>query len=184
MLCWRRETRTVAFVTFIAGMIGLSGRNYLGIGVGAMERITTYPFPIWLAWIGVAGHRIGKRFLCRGLGLWLQALRLANSDRLCARRAQLQRIGLIAVAIPAPERQSGLRFDLLRETSSNLLRRNLLRGAALQVRRQNKAAIFAERSVLKQSGLVLGKLGGQVLAFRLDEGPANPGASLRRAPDD
>jgi hypothetical membrane protein len=41
MLCWRRETRTVAFVTFIAAVVGLSAftllatRNYLGMPEGS-----------------------------------------------------------------------------------------------------------------------------------------------------
>jgi hypothetical protein len=32
------------------GMLGM--RVYLGLGVGGMERIVAYPFPLWLAGMG------------------------------------------------------------------------------------------------------------------------------------
>lgn len=58
MLSWRHETRLLGVLTLCAGLIGLFGfaslgaRAYLGLGVGGMERVTAYPFPLWIAAIG------------------------------------------------------------------------------------------------------------------------------------
>jgi hypothetical membrane protein len=59
MLSGRPPARKLGLVTFGAGIIGLAGlgflatRSYLGLGVGGMERVTAYPFPLWLAAMGV-----------------------------------------------------------------------------------------------------------------------------------
>jgi hypothetical membrane protein len=65
MLGWRRETRLMGALTLCAGLIGLFGficlgaRTYLGLGVGGMERITAYPFPLWIAAMGALLWRRG-----------------------------------------------------------------------------------------------------------------------------
>lgn len=59
MLDWRRETWLMGALTLAAGLVGLCGfvllavHVYLGLGVGSIERITAYPFPLWLAAMGV-----------------------------------------------------------------------------------------------------------------------------------
>ena len=61
----RRETRLMGALTLAAGLIGLFGfaclgtHAYLGLGVGVMERVTTYPFPLWIAAMGVLLLRRG-----------------------------------------------------------------------------------------------------------------------------
>ena len=58
MLGFRPETRLMGALTLCAGLIGLFGfaclgtHAYLGLGVGGIERITAYPFPLWLAAMG------------------------------------------------------------------------------------------------------------------------------------
>ena len=37
----------------LAGLAGLAGRFDLGLGAGVIERIAAYPFPLWLAGMGV-----------------------------------------------------------------------------------------------------------------------------------
>jgi hypothetical membrane protein len=37
----------------LAGLAGLAGRLDFGLGAGAVERIAAYPFPLWLAGMGV-----------------------------------------------------------------------------------------------------------------------------------
>jgi len=65
MLSWRSATRNAGFIAFSAGVIGLLGigflamRTYLGLGVGGMERLVAYPFPLWLASMGVLLLRNG-----------------------------------------------------------------------------------------------------------------------------
>ena len=59
MAQWRRSTRNWGFVTLIVGIVGLIGlglmamRLDLGLGVGGVERFVAYPFPLWLAVMGV-----------------------------------------------------------------------------------------------------------------------------------
>jgi len=58
MLTSRHPPRTLGFITLAAGVIGLLGlvllglRVYPGLGVGGMERVVAYPFPLWLAGMG------------------------------------------------------------------------------------------------------------------------------------
>jgi hypothetical membrane protein len=58
MLVWRRETRMMGLIAFGAGAVGLlavgclTAGLYPGLGVGGMERLSAYPFPIWLAGMG------------------------------------------------------------------------------------------------------------------------------------
>jgi hypothetical membrane protein len=65
MLSWRPETRLMGALTLCAGVIGLFGfaclgaHAYLGLGVGGMERITAYPFPLWIAAMGALLLRRG-----------------------------------------------------------------------------------------------------------------------------
>ena len=37
----------------LAGLVGLAGGFHFGLGAGAIERIAAYPFPLWLAGMGV-----------------------------------------------------------------------------------------------------------------------------------
>jgi hypothetical membrane protein len=59
MAQWRRSTRNLGLVTLFVGLVGLTGlalmamRLYLGLGVGGMERLVAYPFPLWLAVMGL-----------------------------------------------------------------------------------------------------------------------------------
>jgi hypothetical membrane protein len=59
MLCWRPAARAMGLIAFAAGALGLLGfgflatRLYLGLGAGGMERVTAYPFPLWLAGMGI-----------------------------------------------------------------------------------------------------------------------------------
>jgi hypothetical membrane protein len=54
-----RPARKLGLVTLAMGAVGLLGiamlglRVYLGLGVGGMERLVAYPFPLWLAGMGV-----------------------------------------------------------------------------------------------------------------------------------
>jgi hypothetical membrane protein len=65
MLRWRRETKLMGALTLCAGLVGLFGfallgaHAYLGLGVGGMERITAYPFPLWIAAMGALLLRRG-----------------------------------------------------------------------------------------------------------------------------
>jgi hypothetical membrane protein len=51
--------RLIRFYSAFSGLIGLIGLslffsgNYLGLGIGGMERITAYPLTVWLIVIGV-----------------------------------------------------------------------------------------------------------------------------------
>ena len=59
MARWRRSTRNLGVITLVVGVVGLTGvglmamRVYLGLGVGGLERLIAYPFPLWLAVMGV-----------------------------------------------------------------------------------------------------------------------------------
>ncbi len=59
MLIAPQPARNLGLVTLVAGVIGLLGivllglRADLGLGVGGMERVVAYPFPLWLAGMGV-----------------------------------------------------------------------------------------------------------------------------------
>jgi hypothetical membrane protein len=54
-----QPARRLGLVTLAAGVVGLVGivllglRADLGLGVGGMERLVAYPFPLWLAGMGV-----------------------------------------------------------------------------------------------------------------------------------
>jgi hypothetical membrane protein len=58
MLSWTRATRLTGLIVFSLGATGLLAlgflamRIYPGLGVGGMERLTAYPFPLWLAGMG------------------------------------------------------------------------------------------------------------------------------------
>ena len=53
-----RATRQIALFSLAAGLLGLAGlvclatRHYFGLGVGGMERVTAYPFTLWIAGVG------------------------------------------------------------------------------------------------------------------------------------
>jgi hypothetical membrane protein len=53
-----RPTRRIAVFSLAAGLLGLAGlvclatRHYFGLGVGGMERVTAYPFTLWIAGMG------------------------------------------------------------------------------------------------------------------------------------
>jgi hypothetical membrane protein len=55
---WRGQTRGIGALTLAAGSLGLLGvallaaKTYLGFGVGGMERIAAYPFPLAIATLG------------------------------------------------------------------------------------------------------------------------------------
>jgi hypothetical protein len=54
-----RPARRIAVFSLAAGLLGLTGlvclatRYYFGLGVGGMERVTAYPFTLWIAGMGV-----------------------------------------------------------------------------------------------------------------------------------
>jgi hypothetical membrane protein len=58
MLRWRRATRAMGVIALAAGLTGLTAIGflaahiYLGLGVGGMERVAAYPFPLWIAAMG------------------------------------------------------------------------------------------------------------------------------------
>lgn len=58
LLGWRRSARTMGLIALAAGLTGLTAigflaaRTYLGLGVGGMERVAAYPFPLWIAGMG------------------------------------------------------------------------------------------------------------------------------------
>jgi hypothetical membrane protein len=58
LLRQRRSARRIALFSLAAGLLGLAGlvslatQHYFGLGVGGMERVTAYPFPLWLASMG------------------------------------------------------------------------------------------------------------------------------------
>jgi len=53
-----RDARNAGLVSLAAGLLGLAAlaclalRLYFGLGVGGMERVTAYPFPLWIAGMG------------------------------------------------------------------------------------------------------------------------------------
>ncbi len=59
-------SRAGAALTLAAGLLGLTGfallaaHEYLGLGVGAIERVTAYPFPLWIAAMGLNLLRSGQ----------------------------------------------------------------------------------------------------------------------------
>jgi hypothetical membrane protein len=63
LLRGRRPTRRVALLSLAAGLLGLAGlvclatRYYFSLGVGGMERVTAYPFTLWIASMGAWLHR-------------------------------------------------------------------------------------------------------------------------------
>jgi hypothetical membrane protein len=65
MLRWRREARVMGLIASAAGLTGLLGLALLamhidpGLGVGAIERVTAYPFTIWIGAIGMLLLRRG-----------------------------------------------------------------------------------------------------------------------------
>jgi hypothetical membrane protein len=65
MLRWRRAARAMGFVALGAGAAGLAGlallaaRLDLGLGVGLIERLAAYPFPLWVAGMGALLLRRG-----------------------------------------------------------------------------------------------------------------------------
>lgn len=65
MLRWRRAARLMGLVTLTFGLVGLggvgflAGHVYLGLGVGGMERLTAYPFTLWIGMIGALLWRRG-----------------------------------------------------------------------------------------------------------------------------
>ena len=67
MLGWGGEWRRVGLVSLGAGVVGLLGivllgaHVYLGLGVGGMERVVAYPFPLWLAGMGAMALRGRER---------------------------------------------------------------------------------------------------------------------------
>jgi hypothetical membrane protein len=54
-----RATRRIALFSLAAGLLGLAGlvclatQHYFGLGVGGIERVTAYPFTLWIAGTGV-----------------------------------------------------------------------------------------------------------------------------------
>ena len=74
MLRWKPAARTAGLVTLAAGLVGLLGfallasKIYLGLGVGGIERVTAYPFPLWLAAMGALLLRRGGLASAAGLG--------------------------------------------------------------------------------------------------------------------
>jgi hypothetical membrane protein len=68
MLRWRKPALALGLITLAAGTIGLIGFAFLaagiypGLGVGGMERLIVYPFPLWLASMGVLLLRRGALF--------------------------------------------------------------------------------------------------------------------------
>jgi hypothetical membrane protein len=71
MAQWRRPSRILGLIALVFGIVGLIGiglmamRLYLGLGVGGMERLIAYPFPLWLAMMGV--------FILASNGAWLNS---------------------------------------------------------------------------------------------------------------
>jgi len=65
MLSWRAPSPRLGLVALAAGIVGLCGivllglRIDLGLGVGGIERLVAYPFPLWLAAMGVRILRNG-----------------------------------------------------------------------------------------------------------------------------
>ena len=51
-------TRRIALFSLGAGLLGLAGlaclatHAFFGLGVGGMERVTAYPFTLWIACMG------------------------------------------------------------------------------------------------------------------------------------
>jgi hypothetical membrane protein len=54
-----RATRPIALLSLATGLLGLAGlaclatTHYFGLGVGGMERVTAYPFTLWIAGMGI-----------------------------------------------------------------------------------------------------------------------------------
>jgi hypothetical membrane protein len=65
LLVWRAGGRAMGLITVAAGVVGLlafaaiAAHVDLGLGVGGIERVTAYPFPLWLAGMGAALLRRG-----------------------------------------------------------------------------------------------------------------------------
>lgn len=65
LLRWRPEARRMALIALAAGAAGLAGFAGLalgidfGLGVGGVERVAAYPFPLWLAGFGAVLARRG-----------------------------------------------------------------------------------------------------------------------------
>jgi hypothetical membrane protein len=74
MLRWRSAARLAGIVALSAGVIGLLAigflamRVYAGLGVGGMERVVAYPFPLWLAGVGLLLLRKGA-----WASLWIES---------------------------------------------------------------------------------------------------------------
>jgi hypothetical membrane protein len=68
MLHWKEPAYAMGLIALAAGMTGLFGFAflavgvYLGLGVGGMERVVAYPFPLWLASVGILLLRRGALF--------------------------------------------------------------------------------------------------------------------------
>jgi hypothetical membrane protein len=68
MLRWKTPAHAMGLIALAAGMTGLFGFGFLaagidlGLGVGGMERVVAYPFPPWLASMGVLLLRRGALF--------------------------------------------------------------------------------------------------------------------------
>jgi hypothetical protein len=67
-LHWKEPAYAMGLIALAAGMTGLFGFAflavgvYLGLGVGGMERVVAYPFPLWLASVGILLLRRGALF--------------------------------------------------------------------------------------------------------------------------
>jgi hypothetical membrane protein len=78
LLLWRPEARGAGLFTLGVGTLGLSALGclamgvYLGLGVGGMERVVAYPFPLWLAGVGYLLLRKGAL-----ANLWIKSDRNA-----------------------------------------------------------------------------------------------------------
>lgn len=65
MLAWRPAARGMGLIALAAGILGLVAIAWLtahvdlGLGVGGVERLGAYPFPLWLAGMGVLLLRRG-----------------------------------------------------------------------------------------------------------------------------
>jgi hypothetical membrane protein len=69
----RQDTlRRLGLITLAAGVVGLTAIGFLasgvflGLGVGGMERLVAYPFPLWLAGMGVLLMHASQNFWPRG----------------------------------------------------------------------------------------------------------------------
>jgi hypothetical membrane protein len=66
MLSSRQTTTWLGATTLAAGLTGVGAvallptHHYFGLGVGGMERVAAYPFPLWLAGLGSLLLRTGR----------------------------------------------------------------------------------------------------------------------------